>query len=299
MSRQQENVDELFEIKNYFYIGNYQQCINEAQKLKTNNQQLQLERDIFLYRSYIAQQKYRIVLDEIHGASPAHLQPLKLLAEYFSTNSKDVVVSKLDDVVAKDIDSSNQMLFVVAATIYFNEQNYDAALRILHQADFLEAYALNLQIYLKIDRVDLARKELKTMQEKDEDASLTQLAQAWVNIAMGGEKLDDAYYIFQEMIDKHGATSLLLNGQATCFIHQGRYEEADSALQESISKDTNNADALINMIVLSQHSGKPPEVANRYLIQLQEFHKNHPFVKDYASKEAEFDRLVVQYAPSG
>lgn len=101
------------------------------------------------------------------------------------------------------------------------------------------------------------------------------------------------------MIDKHGATSLLLNGQATCFIHQGRYEEADSALQESISKDTNNADALINMIVLSQHSGKPPEVANRYLIQLQEFHKNHPFVKDYASKEAEFDRLAAQYAPSG
>lgn len=114
----------------------------------------------------------------------------------------------------------------------------------------------------------------------------------------GGDKLDDAYYIFQEMIDKHGATSLLLNGQATCFIHQGKYEEADSALQESISKDPNNADALINLIVLSQLSGKAPEVAKRYLIQLQESHKDHPYVRDYAAKEAEFNRLALQYAPS-
>ena len=41
-----------------------------------------------------------------------------------------------------------------------------------------------IQMYIAMERLDAARKELKTLQEKDDDATITQLAQAWIFIAM-------------------------------------------------------------------------------------------------------------------
>ena len=101
-------VDELFDIKNAFYTGNYQTCINEAQKLKLSDPDLSLDRDVFMYRSYLALKKFRVVLEEIGPNSKPLLQPLAMLAQFLSTPSKrDSIVGDLDSVMSGNVDVNN------------------------------------------------------------------------------------------------------------------------------------------------------------------------------------------------
>lgn len=150
-----------------------------------SSSEIAILRDVFTYRSYLAQKKYLVVLDEIKPNSPEKIRPLKLLAEYFSNEqNRQSIVTQLDSQLVGTANVPSDTFILVAATIYLNENNLDAAYKILHNSDCLEAYAFIIQILLQIDRLDLAKKKLKEMQDKDDDATLTQLAQAWVNTSM-------------------------------------------------------------------------------------------------------------------
>eukprot|EP00270_Netrium_digitus_P008855 TRINITY_DN2673_c0_g2_i1.p1 TRINITY_DN2673_c0_g2~~TRINITY_DN2673_c0_g2_i1.p1 ORF type:complete len:290 (-),score=48.67 TRINITY_DN2673_c0_g2_i1:256-1125(-) len=285
--------DALFQLRNHFYLGAYQAAINESSVTGLTETET-VERDCLVYRSYIALGSYQLVIDEISSSSPTALQAVKLLAQYLGKPSEtEQVLATLQEWLADSVIGKNTTLLLIAGTIYSHEQNYNDALKHTHAGGTLELMALNVQIFLKMDRVDFAEKQLKTMQQVDEDATLTQLANAWVNLGLGGAKIQEAFYIFQELCDKYAWTVLLMNGSAVCHMHMGRFEDAENLLLDALNKDAKDANTLANLVVCGLHRGKP---VTRYMNQLRTVAPHHVLVKRSCIAEETFETAVAAYA---
>jgi len=206
--------DDLWSVKNAFYLGCHQQAISEALSAGGLAEPSQTLSKYYMYRAYVEQAQYRMVLDEVQHDAPPALQAVKLLASYLDggRDAKELALAQLKEWLAAPTAASEVQLLHVAAIVYTHEQDYKEALKYVHGSTELETMALIAHIYLSMNRPDLARKQVVIMQERDDDATLTKLAGAWVSLAEGGDKLQEALYEFQELGEKYNMSLMLSNG---------------------------------------------------------------------------------------
>lgn len=88
-----------------------------------------MDRNIYMYRSYIAQKKYRVVLDEIDSTKSPELVPVRLIAEYFAFPDRKATIIAALEKHELDADELNDIWALSSAYIYYSEENYSEALR--------------------------------------------------------------------------------------------------------------------------------------------------------------------------
>jgi len=135
------------------------------------------------------------------------------------------------------------------------------------------------------------------MQKIDDDASITQLAGAWINLASGGERINEAFLTYTDLIERYSPTSLLLNGLATCNLHLKKYNEAEKNLLQALEKDTANSEnALVNLITCFEQQGKPTDVISRQINQLKITAPQHPWLIQFQRVDDEFERVSKSFS---
>jgi len=285
--------DELFAVKNHFYLGNFQRAVHEGNSFKASSEALQELCETYVLRSYVAMGKYETVLEEISASeAPISAKAVGLHANYMlKPSQRDAVLGQLCDWLTDVATANDSTVRMTTAVLYFSADDYKSALKALGRPNDLEQMALLVQIYLKMNLLERAFKQLQAMQKIDDDSTLTQLALGWVNLAMGGSKYQEAAYVFQELIDKYGATVRLLNGLAVASMHMGNYSEAKESLVDALSKDNSDADTLVNMCACLQFLNKTiqPNPMMRYVRDLRKAHPSHPWLKQFDAMNAAFE----------
>ncbi|KAK0752509.1 coatomer epsilon subunit-domain-containing protein [Schizothecium vesticola] len=281
---------ELINIHNHFHQGQYQAVVDfDTSALSPDNA---LPARVLQLRARVALGQAAAVLADVKGEGAApELEAVAALAAHALGKTEAAVkaVERLA-VVAGD----NATVQTLGGTVLQAAGRSEEALAVLgkHEGN-LEAVALVVQIHLQQNRNDLAVKEVAAARRWAQDSLLVNLAESWVGMRLGGDKYQQAFYVFEELAQAPATTSVRsLVSQAVAELHLGRTEEAQAALEEAMKKEPGNAEAIANLLVLSVVTGKDPKELTS---TLQKTAPQHPFLSDLAEKSELFDKAATKY----
>lgn len=249
---------------------------------------------ILKYRAQIALGKSGEVLQAIGSAKEPSSQAIKSLALYASDNPAGLqLATQLAETEGED-----PVVQICCGIVLASAGEISQAIDLLlkHQGN-LEAVALLTQIHLGQNRTDLAVKEVQAAKRWAQDSLLINLAEAWLNLRLGGsEKYQSAFYVYEELAGTPDSTSpTSLVGQGIAEMHLSRLPEAEAALQQALQQENVDAQAVANSIVLANVMGNKLDEVEVFIQHLHKLAPQHPLLEDLKSKSALFDTAASKY----
>lgn len=292
--------DELYTLRAQFWLGHYKLCLEEGRSTarRPMTPQLKAEREEILLRAYLALGDYDRVLKDTSDSSPS-IQALQLFASYElakrsnDTDKTESIITELKNLLASStVDHMSSSLQLYAAHLFLRHDLTRDALQCVHLGTTMEHLAVSLQIYLQMDRLDLAKAQLDLLTQADEDAILTQLGSVYYKLALGKTGADDALHSLSMLSEQYGPSVMLLNITAVAHLTQSNFTEAEQCLTEAKSEGSCDADTYVNLIACYAQQGK--DTASLVAEFLQAY-PSHPFSESLQRVEGAFEREAVKY----
>ncbi|KAF8578184.1 hypothetical protein K439DRAFT_1648846 [Ramaria rubella] len=260
---------------------------------------------LYQARAYVALDEPQEALKLLESEDTSlSTRAVSALARYIHKDNVEKALEELRD-LSVEIDEEGVaekekgLVRVVAGTAFAKEGEIEEALETLGAGsgiENLDAVALSVQIYLSINRVDLAKKEFDRARRWAEDDLLLQHIEASIGLLTGKDSYSNPHSFYVEQLHNPSLSSAhLLVSRGITHLLRGEIPEAQSDFSEA-QKDGQGvaADALAGSVVAAELGGQKENV-NTLWSRLQSEYPNHPLVSSIASKGTEFDELAAKF----
>lgn len=303
--------DELYEVRNSVYVGNFHQAIAEGSAARSHSkkheevQAFTVERDFLVGSAQIGLGQFDNVLTDqrnaVHPALVALRHWAQLHKELSQKRSPEEPLAALDSLIKCPPSAQLASVAALVASAHAHCKDVTSAMKIavtwatgLADAQvpraIVELRAVTCDCCLRINRVDLAEKELKFMTTADDESTLTILYNGIVALRQGvtkPERYNDAVSSFTDLSGRCGQSVLVLNLLALARLGQGKAADAERCLLDALSKRSGDPDTIANLAMVSSQLGKSSEISQRYISQAKSS-PNSVWCETYMGMEERF-----------
>jgi len=288
--------DELQEVRDNFYVGNFQKALQLCESTAASNDVAQSELNATLARCCLAIQKFDRLKTMQNSECPGQ-QASALMAVILKSKNEQQKTSAKERLLTLANESHDMSCAMLAAIVLAIDGSWNDAVQFTTVHPTLEMQALCVFLCLSCGQVSMAEKKLAEMKGSNDDAAAFRLATAAVKLATGDP--EEAYLTYCDLStqfppvegeDSETGSVLLQTGKALANMQRAMYSEAVEDLMRALAKAPTDTDVLVNLCCCMMHLGKKDEF-QQYYSKLEQAAPTHPYVVKTQSISQVFARF--------
>lgn len=297
---------ELYHVKQQFVLGAYKTLTQLT--LPDSSSPDYASTLLYKARAYIALHDAKSALQLIpEDTEDVSLKSAASLARYVAAADaveKEAALEELRDLSveiegdeSEGSEREKAVVRVLAGTAFAQAGEIEEALETLGtDTEDLEAVALIVQIYLSINRPDLAKKQFDRSKRWAEDDLLLQLIESTIGLVTGKDGYSNTSSFYTEQLGNPSLSSPhLLTARGVTRILRNEIPEARSDLEESLQQQKGNPEAEAAYVVAAGLGTTKPSEAEELWTRFAAEHPTHPLVENVNKKAAAFDEFAAKF----
>jgi len=277
--------DELQEVRDNFYVGNFQKALLMAESTTASTDFAQSELGALLARCCLSGNVVeRLKSKEMQNSEyPGQRATVFMMIMLKSRQDAQRNLAK-ERLLTLAKETQDMSCTLLAAIAHAMDGNWKDAAEMTKAHPTLEMQALCVMFCLSCNQAGMAEKLVAEMQGANDDSAVFRLANAAVKMAVGDP--EEAYLTYcdlsaqfppKEDEDSGMGSTLLQVGKALANMQRGMYSEALEDLQRAFAMSPTDPDVLVNLCCCMTHLGKKEEF-QQYYAKLEQAAPTHPYV---------------------